>query len=58
MEKPTYSMRKQIYTIFFYKYSPTKGRWKMQTQGGKLYCRESKKVIFYQQTQKKVARQT
>ena len=31
---------------------------KMPTQGGKLHPRKSKKVIFFQQTQKKIARQT
>jgi hypothetical protein len=32
-------------------------RWKTPTQGGKLHPRKSKKVIF-QQTQKKIAKQT
>jgi hypothetical protein len=30
-------------------------RWRTPTQGGKLYPRRSKKVIFFQQTQKKIA---
>jgi hypothetical protein len=55
MEKPRYSMTKQIHT----KSSPTKdNRWKMPTQGGKLHPRKSKKVIFFQQTQKRIATQT
>jgi hypothetical protein len=58
MEKPRYSMTKQIYTISFHKAILTKdNKWKMPTQGGKLHPRKSKKVIF-QQTQKKIATQT
>jgi hypothetical protein len=39
--------------------STTKGnRWKTPIQGGKLHPRKSKKVIFFQQTQKKIATQT
>jgi hypothetical protein len=35
--------------ISFPKSSPTKdNRWKMPTQGGKLYPRKSKKLIFFQ----------
>jgi hypothetical protein len=49
---------KRIYTISFYKSSPTKdSRWKTPTQGGKLHPRKSKKVIF-EQTQKNIATQT
>jgi hypothetical protein len=33
-------------------------KWKMRTQGGKQCPRKSKKVIFFQQTQKKIATQT
>jgi hypothetical protein len=51
--------QKQIYTISFYKSSPTKDKkWEMPTQGGKLQPRKSKKVIFFQQTQKKITTQT
>jgi hypothetical protein len=32
--------------------------WKTPTQRGKLYPRKCKKVIFFQQTQKKIATQT
>jgi hypothetical protein len=36
--------------------SPTKdNRWKTPIQGGKLHPRKGKKVIFFQQTQKKIA---
>jgi hypothetical protein len=48
MEKPRYSMEKQIYTISFQKSSPSKdNRWKTPTQGKKLYLRKSKEVIFF-----------
>jgi hypothetical protein len=41
--------QKQIYKISFHKSSPTKdNRWKTPIQGGKLYTRKSKKVIFFQ----------
>jgi hypothetical protein len=49
----------KIYTISFYKSSPTKdNKWKTPTQGGKLHPRKTKKVIFFQETQKKIATQT
>jgi hypothetical protein len=50
--------KNQIYIISFHTSSPTKNdRWKTPTQGGKLHPRKSKKVIFFQQTQKKIAPQ-
>ena len=33
-------------------------KWKTPTQGGKLHPRKTKKIIFLQQTQKKIATQT
>jgi hypothetical protein len=32
--------------------------WEIPTQGGKLHPKKSKKVIFFQQTQKKIITQT
>jgi hypothetical protein len=41
-------LQKQIYTICFYEPSPTKdNKWKTPTQGGKLYPRNRKKIIFF-----------
>jgi hypothetical protein len=52
------SLQNQIYTISFHKSNHTKdNRQKMPTQRGKLHCRKSKKVLFFQQTQKKLAKQ-
>jgi hypothetical protein len=49
----------KIYTTSFHKSSPTKdNRWKMPTPGGKIQPRKSKKVMFFQQTKKKIATQT
>jgi hypothetical protein len=49
----------EIYTISFHKSNPIKdNRWKTPTQVGKLHPRKSKKLIFFQQTQKKIATQT
>ena len=59
MEKPRYSMTKPNLHNIFLQIQPTKNnRWKTAQQGGKLYTRKRKKVIFYQETQKKVATQT
>jgi hypothetical protein len=59
MEKQRYSMKIQIYTISFYQSSPTKdNRYKTSTQGGKIHPRKSKKLIFFQQTPKKIGIQT
>jgi hypothetical protein len=45
-----------MYTISFHKYSPSNdNKWKTPTKGGKLHRRKRKKVIFFQQTQKKIA---
>ena len=50
---------KNIFTVSFHKSSPTKdNRWKTPKQGGKLYHRKSKKVIFFQQTQQKIVTQS
>jgi hypothetical protein len=47
---------KKIYTLSFYKYSSSKdNKCTSPTQEGKLYHRKSKKIIFFQQNQKKVA---
>jgi hypothetical protein len=52
MEKSRFSMMKPNLTVSFQKSGPTKdNRWKIPTQGRKLHCRKSKKVIFFQQTQ-------
>ena len=52
-------MTKQIDTISFNKYSTTKdNKWKTPTQGWTLHLRKSKKVIAFQQTQKKIATET
>jgi hypothetical protein len=61
MEKPRYSRKKnEIYIVSFHISSPTKdNRWKNHpAQEGKLHPRKSKKVIFIQQTQKKIRTQT
>jgi hypothetical protein len=51
--------KNQIYIVSFHKSSPTKdNRWKTPAKGGKLHPRVSKKVIIFQQTQKKIATQT
>jgi hypothetical protein len=52
-------LHKKNYTIAFHKSSPTNNnRWKTPTQGRKLHSRKMKKVIYFQQTQKKIAKQT
>jgi hypothetical protein len=54
-EKTNYSTTNQIYALSFHKYSPTKDDiWKIPTQGGELYPRKSKNVIF-QQIQKNIS---
>jgi hypothetical protein len=59
MEKPRYSMIEPNCPISLHKSSPTKyNRWKTPTQEGKLHPRKSKKVIFFQKTQKKIATRT
>jgi hypothetical protein len=46
-------------TKSFHKFSPTKNkRGKTPTLGEKLHPSKSKKLIFFQQTQKKIASQT
>jgi hypothetical protein len=51
--------RTKFTQLSFHKSSPTKDkRWKTPTQGGKLHPRKSKKVIFFQQTRKKITTQT
>jgi hypothetical protein len=52
VEKPRYSMTKSN----LHNSSPIKdNKWNIPTQGGKLYPRKSKKVIFFQSPQKKIA---
>jgi hypothetical protein len=47
-------MTKTKYTLSLHKCRCTKdNRWKTPTQGGKLHPRKNKKIIFFQQTQKK-----
>jgi hypothetical protein len=59
MENPRYYITKPNLHIIFDNPSPTKdNKWKTPTQGGKLYPRISKKVIFFQQTPKKITTQT
>jgi hypothetical protein len=49
----------QIYTLSLHKSSLIKdNRWNTPTLGAKLQPRKSKKVIFFQQTQRKIAIQT
>jgi hypothetical protein len=59
MKKPRYSMTKPNYTISFQKSRPKKdNRWKIPTQERKVHPRKSKKIILFQQNQKKTATQT
>jgi hypothetical protein len=56
MEKPRYSMTKSNLHNIFPQIQPYKdNRWKALTQGGNVHPRKSKKVISYQQIQKKIA---
>jgi hypothetical protein len=59
MEKKRYSMTKQIYTIFFYKFSPTKdNRWKAIKQEEKKYNLEKQESNLLSTNQKKIPTQT
>jgi hypothetical protein len=53
MEKPRYSRTKANLNLSFQTSSSTKNnKLKTLTLGGKLHPKESKKVFFFQQTQK------
>jgi hypothetical protein len=55
MEKQIYSMRKTNLQNIFHKSRPIKdNRWKTTTQGRNVHPRKSKKLIIFQQTEKKI----